>query len=820
MDMKILSVCIVGKNNAAFLKQCIESCLKLSNRISYVDLESLDNSMEVAEASGAFAVNFVSHGEAQKKLKEFHKSDWILFLRSDEKILYESVSSIIQTLNKSKSMGFSLIIKTPVSSETLEEFRWIKIPGKPNRYSPESLIVPKIEIRLVRRQFFVKALNLMISFSPDAVFSFESKIFKNIQIHSLQHTEKDTEEINQNHTKDLEMKFLRGEVSIDAKDDYGMWELGDSFICYNVFKKDDLARYYRGLATGFGSERMYVTMLSNHIQYGRFSEARDFFDAWQEKWGSFDTPEPYKTGGIIYAHLFQLEKAVSLFHKYIELVSEEYAEEAHLLLAKSLLLLGKKDEAVKLFKQFLPAGAENSDRILIQTIEDHNWKVPRLSLCMIVRDEHANISKALESVTGIVDEIIVIDTGSQDETKDIARKYNAKIIESVWEDDFSKARNAGLVHATGDYILCLDADEYIDPRDKIKLALLKMILPSGRDVAYRVKIDAEDEDEEMSVMMRLPKLVQPDYPIRLVPARKEISFQGSAFESMDKSIMDLGIKMVTTEVFKITHSGIDRKWREARKEPAVQKIYDTNPDPETALKAALFNLKLGNIDTALEWLEISKFDNHRLWMKIITLYCRLGRTKNVVGIIKRAIKEYPDSLELSLAKAELHFVEGEYETVYETLDPYMGKIEKEMTREDRANAAYLYGMALLETGDLAKGIEHLSSARELDSWNMRYKLGGIYALTIAEEWENAIHALSGVLKEENLTIMDTIHDFADLGIAFKKLGSHFEINGRTEAAELCQNVFLNIAHNKISSPETIEKMIDSLDTHDIGKEQV
>jgi pentatricopeptide repeat protein len=818
MDIKNLSVCIVGKDNAAFLKQCIEFCLKLTRQISYFDLESKDNSIEVAKTCGIDVLNGKADQEVPETLKKFHKSDWILFLRTDEKVLYESESQIMQVLNKSQAMGYSLIIKTPVSSELLEDYRWIKIPGKQNRYSPESLIVSKIEIRLVRSQYFVKALNLIISFSPDNVFSFSSQIFKDIQIHSLQHAEKVQEEINQNHSKDLEMKFLRGEVSIDPEEDYGMWELGDRFIGYNVLRKEDLARYYRGLSMGFGSERMYLTMLNSHMKYGRFSEARDFFDAWHAKWGTFDTPEPYKTGGIIYAHLFQLEKSVSLFNKYLELVPEEHAGEVRFLLAKSLLLLGKKDEAVKLMKQSLHHCADNTDSILIQTIEDSNRKPPKLTLCMIARDEQANISKALDSVADIVDEIIVVDTGSQDETKDIARKYNAKIIDIEWEKDFSKAKNAGLRSATGDYILCLDADEYIDPRDRIKLALLKVILPSDRDVAYRIKIDAEDEDEEMTVMMRLPKLVQSDYPIRLVPARKEIFFEGTAFESMDKSITDLGIKILTEEVFKITHSGIDRKWREARKESAIQKIYDTNPAPETALKAALFNLKLGNIDTALKWFELAPFDNPRLWMKTITLYCRLGRTKNVLGMIRKALRECPYSLELSLAKAELHFAEGDYETVYKTLGPNMEQIEKEMTREDRASAAYLYGMALLETGDLVKGIEFLSNARELDAWNMRYKMGGIYALTMAEEWETAIHALSDILKEENLHIMDTIHDFVDLGIIFKKLSRHFETNDMMETSELCQKMFLNITENKISNPDNIEKMIHYLDTHSIAKE--
>ncbi|HLA29175.1 MAG TPA: glycosyltransferase [Syntrophales bacterium] len=814
--MESLSVCIVGNDNAIFLKQCIESCSKLTSKISYVDLGSKDNSAEVAETCGIYVFNGKPDHNMYATLRNFHKSNWIIFLRPDEKVVYESEPQIIQTLDRSQSQGYSLIIKTPVSPETLDDFRWIKIPGKQNSYSPASLIVPKIEIRLVRREFFVKALNLMVSFSPDRVFSFSSQIFKDIQIHSLQHLVQ--EDIDANQTKALEMKFLKGEVSIDAEKNYGMWELEDDFIGYNILRKDDLARYYRGLAMGFGSERMYLSMLHNHIKYGRIDEARDFFDAWLNKWGIFDSPEPYKMGGIIYLYLLQLEKAVSLFNKCLEMIPEDLSGEVRFLLAKSLLLMGKKDEAVKFFRQSLYRCADNTDSILIQRIEDSNWKVPRLSLCMIVKDEEANISRSLDSLTGIVDEIIVVDTGSQDKTKDIARKYHAKIINVDWEDDFSKARNAGLQDATGDYILCLDADEYIAPRDRIKLALLKIILPPDRDVAYRIKIDMEDEDEELSAILHLPKSVQPDYPVRLVPARKGICFEGTAFESMDKSIMELGMIIVPNEVFTITHSGNDRGLREARKELAVQKMYDTDPTSETALQAALYNLRLGNINSTSKWLELVQTDNPRLWMKIITLYCRLGQAKNAVAIMRKVIRERSDSLELSLAKAELHFLECDYETVCKTLGPNMEQIGKEMTREDRASAAYLYGMALLETGNLSKGIDMLSDARELDSWNMRYKIGGIYALTLAEEWENLICALSEVLRAVNLSNMETIHDFADLGIIFKKLSQHFENNGVIEASELCQRIFLNITHNKVSNTDNLEKLIHYLDTHNIAKE--
>nr|WP_186812322.1 glycosyltransferase [Paenibacillus xylanexedens] len=86
----------------------------------------------------------------------------------------------------------------------------------------------------------------------------------------------------------------------------------------------------------------------------------------------------------------------------------------------------------------------------------------RISLCMIVKDEEEMLPRCLESVRGVVDEIIVVDTGSSDRSVAIAREYGASVVEFAWSDDFAAARNAGLERASGDWILFLDADEALE----------------------------------------------------------------------------------------------------------------------------------------------------------------------------------------------------------------------------------------------------------------------------------------------------------------------------------------------------------------------
>ena len=85
----------------------------------------------------------------------------------------------------------------------------------------------------------------------------------------------------------------------------------------------------------------------------------------------------------------------------------------------------------------------------------------RLSLCMIVRDEEEMLPRCLEAVAAAVDEIVIVDTGSQDRTVEIARSFGAKVIEREWTGSFSDARNASFDDATGDWIIYLDADEIL-----------------------------------------------------------------------------------------------------------------------------------------------------------------------------------------------------------------------------------------------------------------------------------------------------------------------------------------------------------------------
>ena len=117
-----------------------------------------------------------------------------------------------------------------------------------------------------------------------------------------------------------------------------------------------------------------------------------------------------------------------------------------------------------------------------------------ISLCMIVKNEESVLARCLDSVRGIADEIILVDTGSTDATKDVARRYTDKVFDFVWVDDFAAARNVSFGHAGMDYCLWLDADDVIEEADRRRFLELKRTLSPDTDIVmlpYHTAFDGE-----------------------------------------------------------------------------------------------------------------------------------------------------------------------------------------------------------------------------------------------------------------------------------------------------------------------------------------
>ncbi|HWR61518.1 MAG TPA: glycosyltransferase family 2 protein [Clostridia bacterium] len=131
-----------------------------------------------------------------------------------------------------------------------------------------------------------------------------------------------------------------------------------------------------------------------------------------------------------------------------------------------------------------------------------------VSLCMILKNEEDVIARCLESVKGLVDEIIIVDTGSTDKTKEIVGKYTDNIFDFEWIDDFSEARNFSFSKATQDYILWLDADDILLSEDMTRFKELKETLDVSVDSVTMKYNIAFDEYGNVTYSYRRNRLVR------------------------------------------------------------------------------------------------------------------------------------------------------------------------------------------------------------------------------------------------------------------------------------------------------------------------
>jgi glycosyltransferase involved in cell wall biosynthesis len=157
---------------------------------------------------------------------------------------------------------------------------------------------------------------------------------------------------------------------------------------------------------------------------------------------------------------------------------------------------------------------------------------------MIVRDEEAALPRCLDSVAGVVDEIVVVDTGSTDATVDIARRSGARVLHHDFTHvDFAAARNAGLDAAAADHVLVLDADETLDPSS----------------VPAVLALAARDEDAGHIVRRRnIPsdRASNPwwDHAVRLFRNNPLFRYAGRVHETIDASILAAGARLRRTDV--------------------------------------------------------------------------------------------------------------------------------------------------------------------------------------------------------------------------------------------------------------------------------
>lgn len=421
-----------------------------------------------------------------------------------------------------------------------------------------------------------------------------------------------------------------------------------------------------------------------------------------------------------------------------------------------------------------------------------------LSLCMIVKNEEKNLVKCLKSVRDFVDELIVVDTGSTDKTKDIARVFGAKVFDFPWTGDFAAARNESLKQATGDWIFILDADEALSSRDFPELKSL-IHKPAPRPVAY--SIVTRNYTSEVSAIGCTRNTQQyaeeagigwlKSTKVRLLTRNKNIFFSNPIHETVESSLRSANIPYFTCNII-VHHYGKLDPDKEARKSDEYYLLgkikYEKDPTNVKNIRELAKQAEvLHKHDEAID-----------LWLKILTLI--EGKPNSPI---------YRDLTQLTsiepLAEIYIHLA-SDY-LLLNRFEEALRAAEKAVDTPDPAKpAVHIYALCEILTGSLQKA---LAALNKLLADSPDYPPALLF--------KAAILSLQGDKEKARELYQSLIASRVQIAPVLNKLAAHLHDRGKTNEALV---ILSDIVQAGVHDEETKqvharitkeEKMIDDSD---------
>lgn len=301
-----------------------------------------------------------------------------------------------------------------------------------------------------------------------------------------------------------------------------------------------------------------------------------------------------------------------------------------------------------------------------------------LSACLIVKNEEKHLSTCLKSLEAICDEIVVVDTGSEDDTVPIAEAFGAKIFHYVWRKDFSAARNFAIKQASGDWIIQLDADEELFPEDQHKV---REVIHQGKCAAAYLalhnRVSNSFGESEPSV----------HYLVRLFRNRPDFYYENAIHE-----ILKTTGKVIPVDI-NILHHGYnldDACLEEKRKRNADILYRRLKDDPESV--TTLFYLcmmHLGNHEyelaepfarQALAKMDADNPNKQHLYLMTLNNLAMIANQKNDLDAVKRhchaAIEINDNYLDPYFFLGMAYFKASELDEAAEIFRNYVAKNEE------------------------------------------------------------------------------------------------------------------------------------------------
>ncbi len=350
----------------------------------------------------------------------------------------------------------------------------------------------------------------------------------------------------------------------------------------------------------------------------------------------------------------------------------------------------------------------------------------KLSLCMIVKNEEECLARCLRSVRDLVDEIIIVDTGSADRTKEIAASFGARLFDFAWRDDFAAARNESVRHATGDWILVLDADETIATQDHARICALidRNEAPDGyillqrtyqaSDVVFGLVRPQNNAYEESH---GYPGWVE--HAIVRLFQNKGFMFSGVIHELIEHSIEEQGGRIGKSGVA-IHHFGEEKDEDKKQSKQEMyhrlqeKKLQDNPHDPKALFELGMQCLQEKKLQEAQGWLEksLAARPGRKVAIVLLHVYAMVHSDDKALKLYQSFFHEGQD-VRAEFLVGKILYKSGEYNKVEKHLAP--------LITIGHAGAHELLAKMYLAQGrlDAAKQLlEHIVDVRPLARYNL------------------------------------------------------------------------------------------------------
>ncbi|HLC50000.1 MAG TPA: glycosyltransferase [Candidatus Nanoarchaeia archaeon] len=307
---------------------------------------------------------------------------------------------------------------------------------------------------------------------------------------------------------------------------------------------------------------------------------------------------------------------------------------------------------------------------------------------MITKDEENYLEQCLNSVKSIIDEIIVVDTGSKDKTKDIAKKFNAKIVDFKWADDFSATRNKSLEQATKEWILVFDADEVLEEKDCLKIK--DLIKNAGKETfgfAFQQRSYIKDyfdgamgNKTDFEPVKKYPFYILNNL-VRLFRNNQGIHFRHRVHELVEDSIKEKGMKYEKTDVVLHHFGSVKDAVFVERKADMYSKIIlrQVEDNPESArynYQAARMFIGKKDFANAIAYFEkTAEIDaTYKLpYSEIAKIYLRINDKEKALEYFKKSMDRNPDKPSPANNLAVMYMSIGKFKQAKEILEEELKK---------------------------------------------------------------------------------------------------------------------------------------------------